>query len=165
MPQCFPLFVIDYPFNYGDFLYFDKICSKSSAAELAYEGKIYTGTPVYSFIEFSTCLLRYFQSPLLQIWCMWEQIFFRTLSFAKIWLTSRKLEEYGICKFVRLSIWKQQQTSRRLSKQAHIANGCRNEFVFQPFLLANFLIKVRIIFLLQQKYIQVITIFWHVKIY
>ena len=39
LPQCFPLFVIGYPFNYGDFLYFDKIRSKSSAAELLYEGK------------------------------------------------------------------------------------------------------------------------------
>ena len=28
-----------YPFNYRDFLFFDKICSKSSAAELSYEGK------------------------------------------------------------------------------------------------------------------------------
>ena len=39
LPQCFPLFVIGYPFNYGDFLFFDKICSKLSAAELPYEGK------------------------------------------------------------------------------------------------------------------------------
>ena len=39
LPQCFPLFVIGYPFNYGDFLFFDKIRSKSSAAELPYEGK------------------------------------------------------------------------------------------------------------------------------
>ena len=39
LPQCFPLLVIGYPFNYGDFLCFDKICSKSSAAELSYEGK------------------------------------------------------------------------------------------------------------------------------
>ena len=38
-PQCFPLFVKGYPFNYRDFLCFDKICSKSSAAELSYEGK------------------------------------------------------------------------------------------------------------------------------
>ena len=38
-PQCFPLFVIGYPFNYGDFLCFDKICLKSSAADLSYEGK------------------------------------------------------------------------------------------------------------------------------
>ena len=39
LPQCFPLFVIGYPFNYGDFLCFDEIHSKSSAAELSYEGK------------------------------------------------------------------------------------------------------------------------------
>ena len=39
LPQCFPLFVIGYPFNYGDFLYFNKICSNSSAVELLYEGK------------------------------------------------------------------------------------------------------------------------------
>ena len=39
LPQCFPLFVIGYPFNYGDFLCFDKIRSKSSAAKLSYEGK------------------------------------------------------------------------------------------------------------------------------
>ena len=34
-----PLFVIGYPFNYRDFLFFDKFCLKSSAAELSYEGK------------------------------------------------------------------------------------------------------------------------------
>ena len=39
LPQCFPLFVMGYPFNYGDFLCFDKISSKASAAELSYEGK------------------------------------------------------------------------------------------------------------------------------
>ena len=39
LPQCLPLFVIGYPFNYGDFLCLDKIRSKSSAAELLYEGK------------------------------------------------------------------------------------------------------------------------------
>ena len=39
VPQCFPLLVIGYPFNYRDFLFFDKICSKSSAAELSYEEK------------------------------------------------------------------------------------------------------------------------------
>ena len=33
------LLVIGYPFNYGYFLCFNKICSKSSAAELLYEGK------------------------------------------------------------------------------------------------------------------------------
>ena len=38
LPQCLPLLVIGYPFNYRDFLFFDKICSKSSAAELSYEG-------------------------------------------------------------------------------------------------------------------------------
>ena len=30
---------IGYPFNYRDFPFFAKICSKSSAAELSYEGK------------------------------------------------------------------------------------------------------------------------------
>ena len=39
LPQCFPLLVIGYPFNYRDYPFFDKICSKSSAAELSYEGK------------------------------------------------------------------------------------------------------------------------------
>ena len=39
LPQCFPLLVIGYPFNYRDFLLFYKTCSKSSAAELSYEGK------------------------------------------------------------------------------------------------------------------------------
>ena len=28
-----------YPFNYRDFLLFDKTCAKSSAAEMLYEGK------------------------------------------------------------------------------------------------------------------------------
>ena len=32
----FPLFVIGYPFNYRDFLFFDKKCSKSSAALFNY---------------------------------------------------------------------------------------------------------------------------------
>ena len=39
LPQCFLLLVIGYPFNYRDFLLFDKICSKSSAAKLLYDGK------------------------------------------------------------------------------------------------------------------------------
>ena len=40
LPQCFPLLVfIGYPFNYRDFPFFEKICSKLSAAELFYEGK------------------------------------------------------------------------------------------------------------------------------
>ena len=39
LPQCFPLLVIGYPFNYRDVLFFDKICLKSSTAELSYEGK------------------------------------------------------------------------------------------------------------------------------
>ena len=39
LPQCFPLLVIGYPYNYRDFLSFDKIYSKLSAAELQYEGK------------------------------------------------------------------------------------------------------------------------------
>ena len=38
LPQCFPLLVIANPFNYRDFQIFDKICSKSSAAELLFEG-------------------------------------------------------------------------------------------------------------------------------
>ena len=38
LPQCFPLLVIGYgPFNYREFLCSDKICSKSSAAELSYD--------------------------------------------------------------------------------------------------------------------------------
>ena len=39
LPQRFPLLVLGYPFNYRDFLLFDNICSKLSAAELSYEGK------------------------------------------------------------------------------------------------------------------------------
>ena len=39
LSQCFQLCVIGYPFNYGDFLCFDKISSKLSAAESSYEGK------------------------------------------------------------------------------------------------------------------------------
>ena len=39
LPQCFPILVIVYQFNFRYFLYFDKICSKSSAAELSYEGQ------------------------------------------------------------------------------------------------------------------------------
>ena len=39
LPQIFPLIVIGYPFNYRYFLLFDKICPKSSAAELFYQGK------------------------------------------------------------------------------------------------------------------------------
>ena len=39
LSQCFPLLVIGYLLNYRDFLFFDKVCSKSSAAELLYEGK------------------------------------------------------------------------------------------------------------------------------
>ena len=39
LSQCLPLLVIGYPFNYRDFPLFDKIRSKSSAAELSYEGK------------------------------------------------------------------------------------------------------------------------------
>ena len=40
LPQCFPLFVIGYPFNYRDFPFFDKTCSKSSATDLFYVGKV-----------------------------------------------------------------------------------------------------------------------------
>ena len=39
LPQCFQLLVIGYPFNYRDFPYFDKVCSKSSAADLLYVGE------------------------------------------------------------------------------------------------------------------------------
>ena len=39
LSHCSPLLVIGYLFNYRDVLCFDKICSKSSAAELLYEGK------------------------------------------------------------------------------------------------------------------------------
>ena len=35
LPQCFPLLVIGYPYSI-----FDKTCSKLSAAELSYEGKV-----------------------------------------------------------------------------------------------------------------------------
>ena len=41
LPQCFLLLFIGYPFNYKDFLFFDNICLKSSAAELSYEEKSY----------------------------------------------------------------------------------------------------------------------------
>ena len=34
LPQCFPLLVIGCPLNYRDFLFFDKICLKSSAADM-----------------------------------------------------------------------------------------------------------------------------------
>ena len=34
LPQCFPLLVIENLYNWIDNLFFDKICSKSSAAEL-----------------------------------------------------------------------------------------------------------------------------------
>ena len=36
LSQCFSLLAIGYLFNDRDFLFFDKICSKSSAAELSY---------------------------------------------------------------------------------------------------------------------------------
>ena len=39
LPQCFPLLVVGFPFNYRDFPFLDKICSKSSAAVLSYGGK------------------------------------------------------------------------------------------------------------------------------
>ena len=39
LPQCFPLLAIDYLFNYKDFPLFDKISSKSSAADFLYVGK------------------------------------------------------------------------------------------------------------------------------
>ena len=39
LPQSFPLLVIGYQFNYRDFLFFNKIRSKLSAAVLSYEGK------------------------------------------------------------------------------------------------------------------------------
>ena len=37
LPQCFLLLVIGHPFNYRNFLFFDKNCSKLSAAETPYE--------------------------------------------------------------------------------------------------------------------------------
>ena len=37
--RMFSTFSHKYPFNYRDFLVFDKICAKASAAELSYEGK------------------------------------------------------------------------------------------------------------------------------
>ena len=40
LSQCFPLLVIGYPLNYRDFLFFDKICLKSSAAEVSCEGRV-----------------------------------------------------------------------------------------------------------------------------
>ena len=42
LPQCFPLLVIGYPFNYYRFSFFYKISSKSSAAEMLFEGKCYS---------------------------------------------------------------------------------------------------------------------------
>ena len=39
LPQCFPILVIGLLSKYRDFLFFDKICSMSSAAELPYQGK------------------------------------------------------------------------------------------------------------------------------
>ena len=51
LPQCFPLVVIGYQFNYGDFLCFDKIRSKSSAAELSYDGKGFTHADIYPALE------------------------------------------------------------------------------------------------------------------
>ena len=39
LPQCFPLLILGYLFNYRDFSFLKKICSKSSATELSYEGK------------------------------------------------------------------------------------------------------------------------------
>ena len=38
-PQWFPFLVIGYQFNNRDFPFFDKICSKSSAADFLYVGK------------------------------------------------------------------------------------------------------------------------------
>ena len=47
LPHCFPLLVIGYnPFNYRDFLFLTK-CSKSSAADLSYKGKIMFAKEVY----------------------------------------------------------------------------------------------------------------------
>ena len=39
LPQCLLLLVIGYPFSYRDFPFFEKICSKSSAADLWYVGE------------------------------------------------------------------------------------------------------------------------------
>ena len=54
LPQYFPLLVIGYPFNYRDFLFFDKICSKSSTAELSYEGKVYADENVQTSVSLFT---------------------------------------------------------------------------------------------------------------
>ena len=58
LPQCFPLLVIGYPFNYRDFLSFDKICSKLSAAELSYEGKGLLGSNLQTFPTYRCVLTR-----------------------------------------------------------------------------------------------------------
>ena len=44
--HCITLLVIGYPFNYRDFLFFDTICSTSSAAELSFEVRVKTPTTV-----------------------------------------------------------------------------------------------------------------------
>ena len=39
LPQCFPLLVIGYPFNYRDFPFFDEVSLKLSAADFLFVGK------------------------------------------------------------------------------------------------------------------------------
>ena len=67
---------LGYPFNCRDFPFFDKICSKSSAAELLYEGK---GLRKFFHIE----SLGAFKSCPLPICCMWQRVETLTLSLTK----------------------------------------------------------------------------------
>ena len=60
LPQCFPVLVISYPFNYRDFLLFDKICSMSSAAELSYRERVKIDVELTSLAGF----LKYLHSSL-----------------------------------------------------------------------------------------------------
>ena len=77
LPQCYPLSVIGYPFNYRDFLFFDKIFSKSSAAELSMRERFTLSMRerfTLSMRERFTFFIRRFQGHLLQISCMWERV-------------------------------------------------------------------------------------------
>ena len=61
LPQCFSLLVIGYPVNFRDFQFFDKICLKSSAAELSYEGKGYSHVshkPILEGIEINMITIK-----------------------------------------------------------------------------------------------------------
>ena len=71
LPQCFPLLVIGYPFNHRDFLFFDKICSKLSAAVLSYEGK---GLPFPTCRDTFWCIWSRQLLKILQICCMCESV-------------------------------------------------------------------------------------------